>query len=73
MKDLVRETAVFVRQKMEAGLSRDEIVTAYEQRFAERARAAGLTDEAIVQYSTANPLYMSVDGIMRYWRKQAQA
>jgi hypothetical protein len=23
------------------------------------------------RYEAANPLYMSVDGIMRYWRKQS--
>ena len=25
---------------------------------------------ALNQFATANPLYMSVDGIMRYWRKR---
>jgi glyoxylase-like metal-dependent hydrolase (beta-lactamase superfamily II) len=73
VKKLVRETAVFIQTKMQAGLTRDEIVVAYESWFAERAHAAGLTDTAITQYATANPLYMSVDGIMRYWRKREQA
>ncbi|MBK8900627.1 MAG: MBL fold metallo-hydrolase [Anaerolineaceae bacterium] len=73
VKELVRETAVFIRTQMQAGLSRDEIVTVYENWFAERARQAGLTGEAITHYATANPLYMSVDGVMRYWQKQAQA
>lgn len=72
VKALVRETAVFVHTKMQEGLSRDELVVVYENWFAERARAAGLTEAAITQYATANPLYMSVDGIMRYWRKRAQ-
>ncbi|MAU01275.1 MAG: MBL fold hydrolase [Anaerolineaceae bacterium] len=72
VKKLVRETAVFIKSKMDAGLSRDEIVVAYENWFAKRARAAGLTDAAINQYATANPLYMSVDGIMRYWQKREQ-
>lgn len=71
VKGLVRETAVFIQTQMQVGLSRDEIVIAYEHWFAERARAAGLTEEAIVQYAAANPLYMSVDGIMRYWQKWA--
>lgn len=73
VKKLVRETAVFIKSKMEDELTRDEIVGAYENWFAGRARAAGLTDAAIHQYVTANPLYMSVDGIMRYWRKREQA
>lgn len=73
VKKLVQETAVFIKLKMEAELSRDQIVTAYENWFAQRARAAGLTETAINQYATANPLYMSVDGVMRYWRKREQA
>lgn len=70
VKALVRETAVFIKTKMDAGLSRDEIVAAYEDWFAQRARSAGLTETAIHQYANANPLFMSVDGIMRYWRKR---
>lgn len=70
VKELVRETAVFIQTQMQAGLNRDEIVVAYENWFAERARAAGLSEAAIAHYSAANPLYMSVDGIMRYWQKR---
>lgn len=73
VKQLIRETAVFIRTQMDAGHTRDEIVAIYENWFAERAKAAGLTEAGITQYDAANPLYMSVDGIMRYWRKQEQA
>jgi glyoxylase-like metal-dependent hydrolase (beta-lactamase superfamily II) len=73
VKKLVRETAVFIKSKMDAELSRDQIVTDYKNWFAQRARAAGLTETAVNQYATANPLYMSVDGVMRYWRKREQA
>lgn len=72
VKRLVRETAVFIHTQMQAGLSRDEIVTVYKNWFADRARQAGLGEEAIAHYAAANPLYMSVDGVMRYWQKQAQ-
>lgn len=72
VKQLVRETAIFIRAKMQANLTRDEILIAYEAWFGERARLAGLTDKAIARYAAANPRYMSVDGIMRYWNKQAQ-
>lgn len=72
VRGLIRETAVFVQTQISAGLTRADIVTAYENWFKGRAQAAGLTDDAITQYATANPLYMSVDGIMRYWQKRAQ-
>jgi glyoxylase-like metal-dependent hydrolase (beta-lactamase superfamily II) len=72
VKGLVRKAAVFVKAQMDAGQTRDEIIVAYQDWFKERAKAAGLTEAAIAQYSAANPLYMSVDGIMRYWKKRAQ-
>lgn len=71
VKQLLRDTAVFIQQKMEENLSRDEIVAAYENWFVARAKAAGLSEEAIAHYAAANPLYMSVDGVMRYWHKRA--
>lgn len=72
VKKLVRETAVFIQNKIAVGQTRDEIVADYEAWFADRARVAGLPEEAIAEYAAANPLYMSVDGIMRYWQKRTQ-
>lgn len=72
VKGLVRKAAVFIQNQMDAGRTRGEIVTAYQEWFAVRAREAGLSEDAIAQYAAANPLYMSVDGIMRYWNKRAQ-
>ncbi len=67
---LIDQSSEFVRAQMENGLSRDEITTAYVGWNRERAVVAGLSDEMIHTYLTANPLEMSVDGIMRYWRKR---
>lgn len=72
MKDLVYQSAYFVREKMDAGVTRDELITQYTAWNHGRAYAAGLSDKAIQKYEIANPLYMSVDGMMRYWRKQGE-
>jgi glyoxylase-like metal-dependent hydrolase (beta-lactamase superfamily II) len=69
---LIDEGTEWVRQKMEAGLSRDKIVAAYEAWARERSMAAGLDMATMQLYEVANPLYMSVDGIMRYWQKRVQ-
>ncbi len=66
---LVQNAAATVYELMAAGKSRDEILEAYEIWEFQRYEADGLTEHAIHQFLTANPLYMSVDGIMRYWRK----
>jgi glyoxylase-like metal-dependent hydrolase (beta-lactamase superfamily II) len=70
LRDLLPETAVVVKQMLEAGLDRDEMVSQYYEWNRNRARQLGISDAAIHQYETANPWYMSVDGIVRYWQKQ---
>jgi hypothetical protein len=58
---------------MQAGRDRDEIVAQYLQWIRNRALAAGLTPTQFQPYETANPHYMSVDGIIRYWQKRTPA
>jgi glyoxylase-like metal-dependent hydrolase (beta-lactamase superfamily II) len=73
VKELAPQCAYFVKQQMDAGLDREALIAAYVQWNGERGKAAGLTDEQIRAYEIANPLYMSVDGIMRYWQKRQMA
>lgn len=70
IKKLVDESAQFVQEKMAAGVERDELIAQYTAWNHGRAYAAGLSDESIRKYEIANPLYMSVDGMMRYWQKK---
>jgi hypothetical protein len=62
----------FVEVRLNAGIERDQILADYRAWFAVRAAAAGLSGEKFDQYEAANPLYMSVDGIIRYWNKKRQ-
>jgi glyoxylase-like metal-dependent hydrolase (beta-lactamase superfamily II) len=59
-----------VREGMEAGQERDTILRHYRQWQRDLAIGRGATAEIFNQYEAANPLYMSVDGIIRYWRKK---
>lgn len=70
LEELLEASAEFVRRRMEQGTERDSLVRDYLEWTEQRARAEG-TDEATWQaYCKANPLAMSVDGLMRYWRKR---
>lgn len=60
----------FVRDCLMAEMDRDEIVASYLRRDRQLAVDAGLSMEAIKQYEVANPPTMSVDGMIRYWRKK---
>lgn len=72
LKQLLNDCAYFVKERMDKGQERDAILADYEAWNRERALVCGLSKTAIDQYILANPLHMSVDGIMRYWSKKAQ-
>lgn len=60
----IEEVAEFVQAR--AGQSRDEVVQAYKA-----WQRPQFGDEATFdRYEQANPLFMSVDGLLRYWRKR---
>lgn len=70
LRSILLDSAEFVRQRMLAGDEREQILTHYTQRNQARADEFGLAPATYAAYEIANPLYMSVDGIMRYWRKK---
>jgi glyoxylase-like metal-dependent hydrolase (beta-lactamase superfamily II) len=53
-----------------SGLERSQLLNDYIAWNRERAAALGLSQVAIDSYELANPLFMSVDGILRYLRKK---
>ncbi len=67
----LEESAAFIRSKLEEGLQRDALMADYRQwnrARAEQARTDGYAFNG--RYEAANPLFMSVDGITRYWQKR---
>jgi len=63
------EWADWIKQKLKAGLTREEMVGAFEAYVAATLRAAGLSQEELQEYEFADPSWMSVDGLVRYWNK----
>lgn len=70
LRETLHAATDFIRDGMTAGLERDDLVRDYTAWSLARARALGVSDAAWAAYELANPLFMSVDGIARYWRKQ---
>ena len=62
--------ADWVRAKREAGQSAEETVPQFTEYVANQLRAQGASKEQIKQYEAANPSWMSVAGLMRYWKKR---
>jgi glyoxylase-like metal-dependent hydrolase (beta-lactamase superfamily II) len=69
-RTLMLQATHFVHKRMVEGMERDELVTAYLAWNEQRARSAGVSEQLAQRYEAANPNSMSVDGIMRYWRKK---
>ncbi|HSG18331.1 MAG TPA: MBL fold metallo-hydrolase [Anaerolineae bacterium] len=72
LSGLMQVATDFVWVRMNAGLERDQILDDYRAWFNARAQAGGMAAATFDQYEAANPLYMSVDGIIRYWTKKAR-
>lgn len=72
LRDIMAAATAFVREMMDAGAERDQVVEAYREWNHEQALAAGVSREDYARYVLANPLSMSVDGIMRYWRRRLE-
>lgn len=71
LETMLNANTDFIREQMEAGVERDELVQAYREWNRQRALNTDLAADGFAgRYEAANPLFMSVDGIMRYWRKQ---
>lgn len=64
------EWAEWMRPHYEAQTPQPEIVPLFMAYVEGQLRAEGVGDEGIRQYETANPAFMSVAGLMRYWHKK---
>ena len=61
--------ADWVHERMD-GKSADEIAPEFAAYVERQLRSHGASDEQIQQYEAANPSWMSVAGLMRYWKKK---
>lgn len=71
LRTLIEAATGFVQQHLEAGSEREELLQAYTDWNREQALAAGLSPTDFLTYELANPLFMSVDGIVRYLRNRS--
>ena len=70
LRGLLIDAVAYVAERQAAGVERDALLDEYIAWNRQRARANHLSPAAIDRYEAANPLFMSVDGILRYLRKR---
>ena len=69
VSSLLGEATEFVRQGLQDGLPRSEIVSAFISWTHDRFVSAGATEEQLRDLADFNPPVLSLVGILRYWKK----
>lgn len=72
LRNIMDDWANWIKPYWEAGKKPNEVVPEFRQYAEQQLRDAGLDDMGVSRYEAANPAWMSVAGLMRYWRKKSE-
>lgn len=69
----LHDYANYIKSMMDEGLDTSQMIKKFEAFVAQPLEALGFSKEEVAQYHAANPAFMSVSGLVRYWKKKAAA
>ncbi|MEM9721688.1 MAG: MBL fold metallo-hydrolase [Bacteroidota bacterium] len=72
LEKILWDWALWIKDKMEQGLSQEDMVATFEAYDRDRLVSNGVDSEALKSYSVANPARFSVAGLARYWEKKVK-
>ncbi|PIB37108.1 MBL fold hydrolase [Reichenbachiella sp. 5M10] len=72
LSTMLESWSSFVYEHWKDGLSNEAIIPLFQSFTTDQLRASGLNNIQIAQYEAANPSWMSVAGLVRYWTKKTQ-
>ncbi|MEQ6168500.1 MULTISPECIES: MBL fold metallo-hydrolase [unclassified Ekhidna] len=70
LKGILKDWSEWMKAKWEAGMSNDEITPEFMAYTSKQLKDRGVSDHGIKLYEAANPSWMSVAGLVRYWKKK---
>ena len=70
LKKILNDRGQWIKSKWEEGMSNDEITPLFMKYTAQQLKDQGVSDHGIERYEAANPSWMSVAGLVRYWKKK---
>lgn len=73
LKVILNDWAFWIKEHWETGQSAEEITPKFSAYTADQLRERGVCDHGIDQYEAANPSWMSVAGLIRYWKKKQES
>lgn len=72
LQERLHAWADWMRPYAETDRPAHEIISLFQDFVHQELRAAGLNEQAIARYEVANPSFMSVAGLLRYWKKKLE-
>ncbi len=71
LKGILKDWSEWIRVRWENGETAEELTPQFVEYTNNQLRAAGASEETVKKYEAANPPWMSVAGLIRYWKKKA--
>ncbi len=72
LETILLEWKNWIKPYFDAGEAAEIITPKFEKYVANTLNKNGITGEMEARYASANPAWMSVAGLLRYWKKQAK-
>ncbi|MDQ3394558.1 MAG: MBL fold metallo-hydrolase [Bacteroidota bacterium] len=69
LKYILNDWANWIKKRWEEGRDVQSVVPDFQKYVSSQLKDKGVDETGIQQYEAANPSWMSVSGIMRYWEK----
>ena len=69
LRQVVRDSAEFVREQLKSGASERAVVQRYVRNCKQRALMSGVSADTLEEYAVANGFEMSAEGIILYWKR----
>ena len=70
LKSILDDWAQWMKSKWLEGLANEEITPLFMKYTANQLKEKGVSELGTKQYEAANPAWMSVAGLVRYWKKK---
>ena len=72
LKEIINDWAYWVKEKWIKGMSNDDIIPMFMDYTTQQLKKQGVSSCGIKKYETSNPPWMSVSGLVRYWKKLSE-
>ncbi len=72
LRYMINDWAQWMKPHWEKGEDPQDVIPTFQRYVVSQLRGGGLSEEMIERYEAANPVWMSVAGLLRYWKKRKE-